>query len=84
MGIPTIENPHIFHFNFAKMTLKQLRDLGYQIEKKSIRLFTISGNGINASIEKITDTKFKYENNEATAHHSILLEQIKQNSHESI
>ena len=61
------------------MTIKGLKDLGFTIEKGSGRTFTISKGELKAKIEKVTDTKFKFGDNEATHHIEIILEQI-QNS----
>lgn len=59
------------------MTIKGLRDLGFEVKKSEGRTFTISNGTIKANIEKVTDTKFKFGNNEPTPHIEILLEQIK-------
>ena len=58
------------------MTIKGLRDLGFNIQKQVGRIFTISKGNIKADIEKVTDTKFKFEENEATPHVEVILEQI--------
>ena len=59
------------------MTIKGLRDLGFDVKKGEGHIFTISNGSIKANIEKVTDTKFKFGNNEPTPHLQILLEQIK-------
>jgi hypothetical protein len=58
------------------MTIKSLKDAGFDVKKKTGRNFFITRGKIKATIEKVTDTKFRYEQNESTANLDILLEQI--------
>lgn len=59
------------------MTIKELIAEGFTVTKQENRKFIISRDKIKVTIEKITDTKFRFSNNEPTTHISTLLEQIK-------
>lgn len=59
------------------MTIKGLRELGFDVKKGEGHIFTISNGEIKANIEKVTDTKFKFGNNDPTQSLEILIEQIK-------
>jgi len=58
------------------MTIKGLKDAGFEVEKTGNRSFTISNNGQKIKIEKVTDTKFRYKNNPPTPYIDVLLNQI--------
>lgn len=59
------------------MTLKELRDLGFEVRKSEGHKFIVTKGQIKAQIIKVTDTKFRFGDNEATPHIEKLLEQIK-------
>lgn len=58
------------------MTIKGLKDAGFNVEKTGNRIFTLTKGSKKILIEKVTDTKFKYNDNDATSHLSVLLKQI--------
>jgi hypothetical protein len=58
------------------MTIKSIKDLGFNIVKKPNQRFLVTKNGVSVEIKKVTDTKFSYAGNSPTANVNELIQQI--------